>query len=340
MGSLINYSGVVVKVEAMERWRLKESDFEELASKPDVPAAVDYLKKFKPYEELFQGMEEKDLHREMIEQKLRLTELEEFSRLYQFANTQQKHFLDLYFMHYEIPIIKRCLRNAVGHTENKTDLSLFQKFLEKHSKLDLMNLSASDSLESFVKNLKGSAFFEPLDQMVKAGTASMAECESVLDMTYFKTMWEIRDKYLSKEEKKIVTQSFGTHLDMLNIQWIWRSRKFYSLPAEEIKSMLIPYGYHLKKEELAHLAESEDENQLHDALQGTWYGKYNFTDEYGELQFEEKVEEIEEKIYRESRKNNPWSAAVLNAHLYFKEKEVNRIIMTIEKVRYGRNTAR
>ncbi len=335
MGSLIKYSGINTKTRAMTRWILKEKDFQELAAQQTVPAAVEYLKKFKPYETLFQGIDERDLHRELIEQKLNFAQLEEYGRLYRFADRDQKKFLDLYFVHYEVDVIKKCLRSVAGHRSEKMDLSMFQKVFEGHSKLDPVCLAGSDGMESFVKNLKGTPFFDPLDQMVKSGASSLAEYENALDMVYFKTIWERKDKDLSREDAKIVSESFGTRIDMLNIQWVWRSRKFYNLPAKEIQEMLIPFGYHLKKEDLDKLSAVEDLDQLHDAVQGTWYGKYNFTDESGELEFEKKVEELVEQFYQEASRNHPNSPALMNAFLHTKEKEIHRIVTTIEKIRYG-----
>ena len=46
MGSLITYSGIATKVKAMERWRIKDGQFEEMASLESVPEAVDYLRPF------------------------------------------------------------------------------------------------------------------------------------------------------------------------------------------------------------------------------------------------------------------------------------------------------
>lgn len=48
MGSLIAYSGITTKVKAMERWRISDSQFEEMGLLESVPEAVDYLRRFRP----------------------------------------------------------------------------------------------------------------------------------------------------------------------------------------------------------------------------------------------------------------------------------------------------
>ena len=43
MGSLIHYSGISTKIRAMERWRIKPEQFEQMAALESVPEAVRFL---------------------------------------------------------------------------------------------------------------------------------------------------------------------------------------------------------------------------------------------------------------------------------------------------------
>ena len=45
MGNLMAYSAIVTKIKAMERWRLTDQQFEEMAELENVPEAVAYLKR-------------------------------------------------------------------------------------------------------------------------------------------------------------------------------------------------------------------------------------------------------------------------------------------------------
>ena len=335
MGSLITYSGIATKVKAMERWRIKDGQFEEMASLESVPEAVDYLRRFLPYREIFDELEEKDMHRASIEQRLNLSQYRDFAKLYKFANMNQRRFLDLYFMHYEISIIKTCLRNAVGHREQRQDLSMFRDFFERHSSIDLILLSQSGSMAQFVGNLKGSPYHEPLSRMLEDGRASLPACETALDMLYFRTMWKIKDKYLSKEERKILAQCFGTRMDMLNLEWICRSKKFYQLSPGEIYAMLIPIQLHLTKGEINKMAEAETLPQLYELIRASWYGKLDVIRQSEEPDLDHLTFEIIDRIYQTTRRNDPYSIAILNSYLYFKEREIAHIINTIEKIRYG-----
>ena len=140
MGSLISYSGISTKVKAMERFRIRPEQFEAMADLGSVPEAVQFLRSNPSYEKAFSKASEDELHRGKIEQLLNLSKYHDFAKLYRFANVGQRRFLDLYFMHYEIDILKTCLRNAAGNRESAQDLSGFKEFFDKHSDMDLVQL--------------------------------------------------------------------------------------------------------------------------------------------------------------------------------------------------------
>ncbi|MCC8025039.1 MAG: V-type ATPase subunit [Clostridium sp.] len=335
MGSLITYSGITTKVKAMERWQLREGQFGEMSSLESVPETVQYLKRFPPYREIFEGVEDGELHRGLIEQLLNLSQYRDFAKLYKFANIKQRHFLDLYFMHYEISILKTCLRNAAGRRDQRQDLSLFEAFFKRHSSLDLIALSHSRTMEEFIGSLKGSPYYGSLSAMLQKGRVTLPACETALDMLYFKAMWKIKDKYLPKKEQKILTQCFGTRLDMLNLQWLCRAKKYYALPPGEIYACLIPIQLHLTKKEISKMVEAEGLPQLYSLIERCWYGRLGKLPLDEETDMDQLARVVVDKIYEMTSRKDPYSIAVLNSYLYLKEREIGRIINTIEKIRYG-----
>ena len=101
MSGLLSYSGLTTKIRAMQSHLLNDQNFREIVELESVPQAVSYLKQHKGYEDLFEGYNEADLHRGQIEKMLRLTVYRDFSKLYRFANVEQRKFLALYFKRYE-----------------------------------------------------------------------------------------------------------------------------------------------------------------------------------------------------------------------------------------------
>ena len=67
MNSLLEYSGVVTKIRAMQKNLLTDDDFREIVTMPDVAAVESYLKKNPVYAEAFGNINESDIHREALE---------------------------------------------------------------------------------------------------------------------------------------------------------------------------------------------------------------------------------------------------------------------------------
>ena len=205
MGSLLSYSGLTTKVRAMESHFISDAQFHEMSSLDSVTDAVEFLKKQPAYTAIFSGLEDQELHRGTIEERLVLSKYQDFAKLYRFSNLSQRKFLDLYFMHYEVAILKRCLRSALDHREIDLDLSMFREFFEKHSNLDLIKLSTSQDMTELISNLSGTPFFDLLTHIENTDSPTLFDYEMQLDLFYFKTIWKIKNKYLSKSEQAILS---------------------------------------------------------------------------------------------------------------------------------------
>lgn len=334
MGSLLSYSGITTKVRAMESHLITDSQFCQMAALETVPDAVEYLRKLPAYEGVFVNLEPTELHRGAIEQRLILSQYQDFAKLYRFSNLTQRKFLDLYFMHYEIDILKKCFRNSLGHTNPDIDLAVFQDFFEKHSHLDLLKLSACQSLHEFISSLEGSVYHSLLANLDDAANPTLFDYEIHLDLLYFKTIWKVKGKYLSRAEQKLLTRCFGSKLELLNLQWIYRSKKYYHLKPADICALLIPVNYRLSKEQVSKMAEAGTLDEFYSILRTTCYGRLEGLDAGEKMDLERLTEDVLDKIHHSCSRQNPYSIATLNSYLYFKEVEIQKIITLIESIRY------
>ena len=81
-------------------------------------------------------------------------------------------------------------------------------------------------------------------------------------MFYFKTMWQVMNKKMKASDKKILVQCFGSRMDMLNIQWIYRCKQFYHLAPSDIYAVLIPIQYRLKASDIHTFNRIRDNGRL------------------------------------------------------------------------------
>lgn len=332
---LLAYSGITTKVRAMESRLLKPEQFRELAEQEDVRSAADYLKEQPAYAEVFDGLDDTKLHRGYIEQILTQSEYRDFTRLYRFSSMKQRKFLDLYFKHYEVEVIKKLLRHMLGGREGQTDLSMFQGFFEKHSELDLETLCRAKNFSEFTEALEETVYGKLLSQMQEKGQTGLFDCELKLDLFYFQLLWKLRNKLLSKTERKILDDCFGSRLDLLNIQWICRARSFYRLSQAEIYALLIPVHYRLRADKVKLLVEAEDDAKFFAVLRETPYGKQEElqTGQMPDIQL--LSNQMLNRIYGRTGHRYPHSPAVLDSYLYRKELEMRKIVTALEGIRYG-----
>lgn len=336
--SLLTYSGITTKVRAMQSHLICDRQFREMANLEDVRSAAEYLQKQPAYIHIFSNLEDYQLHRGYLEQLLTLSKYRDFTKLYHFSNLPQRKFLDFYFMHYEISIIKKCLRSVMSHQHADLDLSMFEAFFKKHSRIDFIQLAQADNLPELLNVLEGSPYYslfiKPGD-VVPTQLPTMFDYEMLLDLYYFKTIWKLKNKCMSKKEREILKQCFGCRLDLLNIQWIYRSKKYYSLSSADIYALLIPIQHRLKSNQIQAMAEANNLNDFFSALNCTYYGNLSQSELQEPPNVEALYEQILSRLYQAASRKNPYSVAVLDSYLYFKELELQKLITTIEGIRYG-----
>lgn len=337
MGNLLTYSGIATKVRAMESHFLTEADFQELSSLSNVREAQEFLKKFPAYGEVFSHTDI-ELHRGDIEKLLSQSIYRDFEKLYRFAAPPQRKFLNLYFTNFEISVLKKCLRYIFGPTDEPLDLSLVQEFFHSHSKLNPALLASSENISQLTENLKGSLYYDPFKNLENSGGSSLFDYEMQLDIFHFHFIWKYRNKFFTREEQNVITQCFGSKMDLLNIQWIYRSKKYYHLDSAALCPFLIPIHYKLKTEDMQKLSQAESLEEFFSLLSSTYYGNITTADLSGHPDLEAVYREVLDRVYSLTKRRHPFSAAILNSYFYFKNIEVHRIITTIEAIRYGINT--
>lgn len=335
MKGLLSYSGITAKLRAMEGKLITDEEYKNMAASENVPEAVSFLQKFPAYKEVFSDLEDNELHRGTIERLLTDSLYHDYTKLYRFAGLKQRPFLKFYFQHFEIDILKTCLRNAAAHQPAALGLIHFQDFFNRHSEIDLVKLSTSADLDEFISNLEGSIYYRLFTQLKNAGDQDPVDYEMALDLFYFNRSWSFIKKKLPKSEQRWILESFGRKLDLLNLQWIYRTKKYYSMDSSAISSLLIPLHYKLKKRQLERLTQAEGPEDFFAELSNTWYGSRISKSELCEQpDLEALYCRVLNQIHHTASKQNPYSMAALNSYFYFKERELKKIITIIESIRY------
>lgn len=329
---VMTYSGVVTKVAAMRAKLLKEKDYEIIAGMHTVTEVISYLMETKAYGPQISQIDETYYHRGNIEKVLVQSLYDDYTRLYRFVGLEQKQFLKLFLKRYEVDLIRYCLRIVFNHYDVSFDIDHKRPFFDKYSKLSIEKLIAAKDIKGLVESLKGTEYYQPLAKLSEAEDLNLFDYELALDLYYFSVMWKKRKNVAHKGDLEILTKEFGSRIDLINLQWIYRAKKYYHMLPPDIYSLLIPIHFRINPEELKGLVEAPTLEEFFRVLNETKYAKNRTFDE--EHNVETMVAGFLRHIYLSASRNHPYSLASLHGYLYLKEEEIYRITTALECIRY------
>lgn len=115
-----------------------------------------------------------------------------------------------------------------------------------------------ESFESFIDNLKDTPYYDYMKNYKSSRDEdSLFSIEMNLDKYYYRNLTE-SIKSLSKADRDEFKNIFGVKIDLLNIIWIYRAKKYYDISPEEIFNFTI-FGGNYNSEKLLHLSYIDEE---------------------------------------------------------------------------------
>ena len=211
-----------------------------------------------------------------------------------------------------------------------TDVSVLEPFLPQ---LDLALVTSSSSPEELISNLKGTEYYDPLMHLGTIEHPTLFDYEMTLDLYYFCHLWKQREKIARKKDLEELTKAWGSKFDMLNLQWIYRSKQYYHMTAADIYALIIPVHYRLSQAEVQALVEAEDMEAFRQLIGKTYYAKH--FEAFSAETMEAMYAQIMKHILSTASRSNPYSLATVYSYLYHKDHEINRLIIALECVRYS-----
>lgn len=333
MGNVMTYSGIVTKIRAMQSKLLSSEDYKTIASMRNVSEVISFLKDHPSYGEFINELDESLYHRGNVEKVLYQSVYKDFTKLYRFSSLKQRKFLKLYLKNYEVALINSCLRNVFNHSGKNFEMGYKKAFFDRYSKINIELLSSSQTLEELIETLKDTEYYAPLQKLSESNQATLFDYNLALDLYYFTSVWKLKKRLLKKKEYEIFTQDCGAQIDLLNLQWIYRSKKYYQLPPADIYMLTIPIHHKIHFAEFKALVEAPSVEEFNALRAQTAYAKkYDFEQNKS---LETMYKECLHKLYLTGRRKDPYSIASITTYLFLKEEEIDKLTTALECVRYG-----
>jgi V/A-type H+-transporting ATPase subunit C len=326
----------ITKIKAMSARFVTRAEFEDLSRVHSVDELGRRIRELEGYSGVFGALsaEGAGLHRNPLERTLTSALFDDMERMTAFATDfVTRAFIYAYFISNEIKTLKLLmgLINDKGHYGDfGYSAEEIKRQLNPKEFANIDKLLASKDLGGFISALEGTRYYKPLAGVYRPGVA-MFDLEVQLDLFYYMNLWTQRKK-LPRGERRAVTHIIGTQIDMRNIMWIYRFKRYYKISPERIYASLIPVNYRLRAGDISQLA-ARQIVESQDALSQLLIPPYNSVfKESTTLEYD-----YYKKMLSVCRTAGRAGSAVVSAisYLFLKELEINNLTSLIECVRYG-----
>lgn len=332
MGSLLTYSGIVTKLRSMQSQLINDEEYRKISELQSMGELVAFLQKRPAYRPILSSLET-GYRRKDVEQLLKYSIYDGFERIYKFANREQRAFMDVYFKRYEVSMLKRCFRLALDNRAHVFELERFAKFFRRHSKLNIDRLQNAYSMPELVEALKGSEYYPVLKPLLEKPGATLFDYETAIDHYYFALIWKVLPKLCSGGDLEGLSNAYGAKFALINLNWIYRARRYYHAKPANVYTMLIPARHRVTRREEQRMVEASTPEEFEQILKQTYYAR-KFPDLSGKTIEEMYIRILKTTLKREAQKH-PYSVTTIYSYLYQKEHEVDRLITALECIRYG-----
>lgn len=332
---------------------LSREDYMRLLECETVGAIASFLSRTEAYGRYFDGTPHpEELRRWELEEIITLVPVMEEAPFGRYLGRMRSSLLDAWGARFDVEVIKRVLRMIVTGLGSREALRRWVGSAPL-SLADEERLLSAQSLRDVLESVRGGplekVLGDPLRRVEKeARGEALFHAKTAMD-SFFLTRILSEARKLPVPERRWVRRLFGVRVDLINIYWIYRGRRFFRMSPEEALAMTLPVRYRLGFEALTTFAFAPDAGSMVALMRESRYGAAFPEDAPGgDATAVSLVEmELEHDLYRFL-----WSAAseifrsgsagvhVPLAYLTLRELEVKDLFTIIEGVRYHYDTRR
>ncbi|MBI5962526.1 MAG: V-type ATPase subunit [Chloroflexi bacterium] len=251
------YAAISARVRAMYSALLSPQELIRLSDTPDFTSLLTQLKPT-VYGSYLESLKDKELtpRRVVVQIKGRLADV--YYSVIHMAPEHTRPLLTQLYRYFEVENLKAVLRSIVTDpTWERVRDVLFpygsMSVLPAQAMVEAGNVSAA------VELLRGTVYEETLSFAMKRYSAeqNLFPLEVALDLNYWRKLWQ-EARHLSGQDQKQALRVVGAIIDMNNLMWAIRYRVYHNLSEEELINYTLPFGYHLRDEDVRAIAAGAD----------------------------------------------------------------------------------
>lgn len=327
------YYAVNTKILAMFGKLLKDDDYKKIIQFKTPSEIAAYLRKSTFYGEFLDGMDDLKREGEDIERALKYGLINYMDKLMHYFTGEYRDFFKCFYIKYEIYDLKKIARLIhIDKDFKKTKENLI--FAGKYKYINVDQIIKSKSMEELIRGLEGTIYYPFVENLIDGNKEeNLFRFEMALDRAYF-TIVEDKLKKLSKADRDAFYKLYGCYIDMLNIQIIYRGKKYYKLSPEEIFNYTISRGYKYNYSGIKRLCYLGSDDEFKEEVKGSPYGFIMKGDTLQDIYMERRINRYMYFKLKSAKGRFNNDITTVLAFLEFIEFQVRDIISIIEKNRY------
>ncbi len=337
MDNVARFAALYAKVRALQSRMLATADYEALLRCESEAQVIAYILNKTDYGKSVKIAGSGEFQMIELERALRQYLFDRYEQMMYFVIDAERRLFKALLLRYEIESLKMVIRTVYsGLNDDAIGLTITTS---RHFQIqNFEQLLQAPSLEKLVDSLMATPYGAILRPYLTEDKARMLfYMEMNLDRYYFKRLSDSIVK-LKGEGRQFMEISFGSNVDFLNIQWIYRGIKHYDLSPEELFNYCLRGGRYLNLKQLQALCYAPDDKAFSKLLLATRYNDV-FGGDRIDLVIERDMERALYRIFRQLVKEAQLNLITPIAYLHALEFEVRDLFAIIEAKRYQMDEA-
>lgn len=334
MGSNTRYAAINTKISTMYGKLLDIEDYKRMITFQSPAEIAVYLKNNTAYSEFFKDKDPAKMHRGEIEQVLRLGLVTYIDKVIHYFTGEYKKFIKCFYMRYEISDLKRIAR-FIHINKEFEDIRDYMIFAGKYKFIDMEKVSIAKTIPDLINALRGTVYYSFIKDLIDGNTEeNLFRFEMSLDKAYFVVLEESLE-VLSKEDQRVFYELIGSSIDMQNLKWIYRGKKYYNITPEELFNYTINRGNKFNYRKIKVFCYSESVESFLEMTGSTPYAFMFKECPEDDTFIDRRSNRYLYFLMKKTKRSFKHDISVLLAYLDLIEFEMRDIISIIENVRYG-----
>lgn len=329
MNPYMAYDAVNTKIVTQKGRLLDERKFEKMMECTTVEQVTEMLFTQYGINEHVNHTKLSDLHRDDLETLLNSYKATTIEDILHYFSGPYRDFMQVLLMEYEIYDIVLILR-MIARGENAEEIEAHFVHSENYSDLPYDKLASSKSVPQFIENLKNTRYYIALKTLTSSDALKREfHIEMKLQLLYYKTLLKRTEK-LNSVDKTIAAEFIGLRIDFLNIQWIYRAKKNYNIPPEQMLIYCLQGGRKLGFDRLRKLCYAKSIDEIKQ-LSKQYLRVDIFTSDHG-IEIDRNIDQAIFKFIK--RKKYEGSIGTVLSYVYILGSAIRQFIAITEGIRY------